>query len=176
MNFLCSFSRDFEKLRVELTVQPLVSHLDHSPLWRSATDLRDSCMAVMGLQLCYFKGICWNRVYRHADAFSCLSVRIFTDMSDAFSCLCVRILTLHYYGFDYKLLLQYSQETGFFISGNILRDILTLSIVPAFSLSCRLLHLTKTEQYFIISSEKVSVPKKPLSKTSSAVERVVVKL
>ncbi|OZC10833.1 hypothetical protein X798_02256 [Onchocerca flexuosa] len=37
--FILSFSRDFEKLRVELNVQPLVSHLDNSPLWRSATDL-----------------------------------------------------------------------------------------------------------------------------------------
>uniref|UniRef100_A0A915PM41 CWH43-like N-terminal domain-containing protein n=1 Tax=Setaria digitata TaxID=48799 RepID=A0A915PM41_9BILA len=37
--FILSFSRDFEKLRVELSVQPLVSHLDHSPLWHSTTDL-----------------------------------------------------------------------------------------------------------------------------------------
>ncbi|KAM3727059.1 DNA damage-regulated autophagy modulator protein [Dirofilaria immitis] len=41
--FILSFSRDFEKLRVELNVQPLVSHLDNSPLWRSATDLSSPC-------------------------------------------------------------------------------------------------------------------------------------
>ncbi|VDK75712.1 unnamed protein product [Litomosoides sigmodontis] len=37
--FILSFSRDFEKLRVELSVELLVSHLSHSPLWRSAADL-----------------------------------------------------------------------------------------------------------------------------------------
>ncbi|VDK42676.1 unnamed protein product [Anisakis simplex] len=37
--FLLSYSRDFEKIQVELGVQPLVAHLDQSPLWRSATDL-----------------------------------------------------------------------------------------------------------------------------------------
>uniref|UniRef100_A0A914ZEG8 DNA damage-regulated autophagy modulator protein 1 n=1 Tax=Parascaris univalens TaxID=6257 RepID=A0A914ZEG8_PARUN len=37
--FLLSYSRDFEKIQVELGVQPLVAHLDQSPLWRSAADL-----------------------------------------------------------------------------------------------------------------------------------------
>ncbi|VDM98629.1 unnamed protein product [Thelazia callipaeda] len=37
--FILSFSRDFEKLRVEINVQPLVSHLDRSPLWQSTADL-----------------------------------------------------------------------------------------------------------------------------------------
>uniref|UniRef100_A0A183CBA9 DNA damage-regulated autophagy modulator protein 2 n=1 Tax=Globodera pallida TaxID=36090 RepID=A0A183CBA9_GLOPA len=33
MAFLLSYSREFEKIRVELGVQPLVSHLDQSPIW-----------------------------------------------------------------------------------------------------------------------------------------------
>uniref|UniRef100_A0A0N5ADD3 DNA damage-regulated autophagy modulator protein 2 n=1 Tax=Syphacia muris TaxID=451379 RepID=A0A0N5ADD3_9BILA len=37
--FFLSYSRDFEKIVVELRVSPLVSHLDHSPLWQSTSDL-----------------------------------------------------------------------------------------------------------------------------------------
>ena len=33
--FLLSYSRDFEKLRVDIEVHPLVSHLDESPIARS---------------------------------------------------------------------------------------------------------------------------------------------
>jgi len=39
MCFILSFSREFEKIRVQLGVQPLVSHLDQSPLWHSINDL-----------------------------------------------------------------------------------------------------------------------------------------
>ncbi|VDM50273.1 unnamed protein product [Toxocara canis] len=39
VGFLLSYSRDFEKIQVELGVQPLVAHLDQSPLWRSIADL-----------------------------------------------------------------------------------------------------------------------------------------
>lgn len=42
MGFLLSFSREFEKIRVQLGVQPLVSHLDQSPLWNSIADLTAS--------------------------------------------------------------------------------------------------------------------------------------
>jgi len=42
MCFLLSFSREFEKIRVQLGVQPLVSHLDQSPLWTSVADLSSS--------------------------------------------------------------------------------------------------------------------------------------
>ncbi|VDO09093.1 unnamed protein product [Brugia timori] len=106
MNFLCSFSRDFEKLRVELTVQPLVSHLDHSPLWRSATDLSSPLNKKV------------ERLTNMPDAFY---VFVFE-----FSHYIIMALTTN--------LLQYSaQETVRIIqiSGNILRADLTLSIVPA---------------------------------------------
>ncbi|CAD5221984.1 unnamed protein product [Bursaphelenchus xylophilus] len=39
MAFILSFSRDFEKIRVDLRVNPLVGHLDQSPIWRSESDL-----------------------------------------------------------------------------------------------------------------------------------------
>uniref|UniRef100_A0A914HBG4 CWH43-like N-terminal domain-containing protein n=1 Tax=Globodera rostochiensis TaxID=31243 RepID=A0A914HBG4_GLORO len=42
MAFLLSYSREFEKIRVELGVQPLVSHLDQSPIWQSVIDLSSS--------------------------------------------------------------------------------------------------------------------------------------
>ncbi|KAI1731977.1 frag1/DRAM/Sfk1 family domain-containing protein [Ditylenchus destructor] len=42
MCFLLSFSREFEKIRCQLGVQPLVSHLDQSPLWASVADLTSS--------------------------------------------------------------------------------------------------------------------------------------
>uniref|UniRef100_A0A1I7WT01 DNA damage-regulated autophagy modulator protein 1 n=1 Tax=Heterorhabditis bacteriophora TaxID=37862 RepID=A0A1I7WT01_HETBA len=35
--FIISFSRDFEKLQVTLSIESLVAHLDHSPLLRSIT-------------------------------------------------------------------------------------------------------------------------------------------
>ncbi|KAI6216031.1 hypothetical protein M3Y94_00455600 [Aphelenchoides besseyi] len=38
--FLLSFSRDFEKIRCEFNVLPLVNHLDSSPIWGSETDLQ----------------------------------------------------------------------------------------------------------------------------------------
>ncbi|KAH7732150.1 Frag1/DRAM/Sfk1 [Aphelenchoides avenae] len=40
--FLLSYSRDFEKIRVQLGVQPLVAHLDQSPMWPSTADLTAS--------------------------------------------------------------------------------------------------------------------------------------
>lgn len=39
MAYILSFSRDFEKIRVDLRVNPLVGHLDQSPIWRSESDL-----------------------------------------------------------------------------------------------------------------------------------------
>jgi len=39
MAFLLSYSREFEKIRVEFGVQPLVTHLDQSPAWQSTNDL-----------------------------------------------------------------------------------------------------------------------------------------
>ena len=42
MAYLLSFSREFEKIRVQLGVQPLVSHLDMSPLWHSIESLAPS--------------------------------------------------------------------------------------------------------------------------------------
>jgi len=42
MVYLLSFSREFEKIRVQLGVQPLVSHLDQSPLWQSIESLAPS--------------------------------------------------------------------------------------------------------------------------------------
>ncbi|KAL3095332.1 hypothetical protein niasHS_007431 [Heterodera schachtii] len=39
MTFLLSFQRDFEKIRVQMLVQPLVSNLDNSPIWHSILDL-----------------------------------------------------------------------------------------------------------------------------------------
>ncbi|KAE9556167.1 hypothetical protein FO519_000655 [Halicephalobus sp. NKZ332] len=42
MSFFLSFSREFEKIRVELRVQPLVTHLDHSPVWSSTESLPGS--------------------------------------------------------------------------------------------------------------------------------------
>uniref|UniRef100_A0A914DAB2 DNA damage-regulated autophagy modulator protein 2 n=1 Tax=Acrobeloides nanus TaxID=290746 RepID=A0A914DAB2_9BILA len=42
VGFLLSYSRDFEKIRVEMGVQPLVAHLDQSPIWRSLSDLSTS--------------------------------------------------------------------------------------------------------------------------------------
>ncbi|RCN52588.1 hypothetical protein ANCCAN_01287, partial [Ancylostoma caninum] len=39
--FIVSYSRDFEKLRVSLYIESLVTHLDHSPILRSINDLRD---------------------------------------------------------------------------------------------------------------------------------------
>ncbi|KAK6760565.1 hypothetical protein RB195_021866 [Necator americanus] len=37
--FIVSYSRDFEKLRVSLYIESLVTHLDHSPILRSFNDL-----------------------------------------------------------------------------------------------------------------------------------------
>ncbi|CAD5216012.1 unnamed protein product [Bursaphelenchus okinawaensis] len=42
MAFILSFSRDFEKIRVDLRVNPLVGHLDQSPIWRSESDLANA--------------------------------------------------------------------------------------------------------------------------------------
>jgi hypothetical protein len=42
MLFFLSYSRDFEKIRVEMKVQPLVAHLDHSPTWGSFASLSAS--------------------------------------------------------------------------------------------------------------------------------------
>ncbi|KHJ98660.1 hypothetical protein OESDEN_01352 [Oesophagostomum dentatum] len=39
--FIVSYSRDFEKLRVSLYVESLVTHLDHSPILRSINDLTE---------------------------------------------------------------------------------------------------------------------------------------
>uniref|UniRef100_A0A914LZS8 CWH43-like N-terminal domain-containing protein n=1 Tax=Meloidogyne incognita TaxID=6306 RepID=A0A914LZS8_MELIC len=39
MSFLLSYSREFEKIRVEFKVKTIVQHLDHSPLSNSNTDL-----------------------------------------------------------------------------------------------------------------------------------------
>jgi hypothetical protein len=39
MLFILTFSRDFEKIRCELTVVPLVGHLDQSPVWSSQDSL-----------------------------------------------------------------------------------------------------------------------------------------
>lgn len=36
--FLLSYSRDFEKIRVDVGVQPLVTHLDESPILQSLQD------------------------------------------------------------------------------------------------------------------------------------------
>lgn len=42
MAFFLTFSREFEKIRVELRVQSLVAHLDHSPAWNSIESLPGS--------------------------------------------------------------------------------------------------------------------------------------
>ncbi|KAI6177376.1 hypothetical protein M3Y97_00900300 [Aphelenchoides bicaudatus] len=39
--FFLSYSRDFEKIQVKLTVNPLVGHLDMSPQWSSESNLVD---------------------------------------------------------------------------------------------------------------------------------------
>lgn len=41
VSFILTYARDFEKIRVSLYVESLVSHLDHSPLIRSINDMRD---------------------------------------------------------------------------------------------------------------------------------------
>ncbi|KAJ1359312.1 hypothetical protein KIN20_018005 [Parelaphostrongylus tenuis] len=41
VSFILTYARDFEKIRVSLYIESLVSHLDHSPLVRSLNDMRD---------------------------------------------------------------------------------------------------------------------------------------
>ncbi|KAE9413994.1 hypothetical protein Angca_006156 [Angiostrongylus cantonensis] len=41
VSFILTYARDFEKVRVSLYIESLVSHLDHSPLVRSLNDMRD---------------------------------------------------------------------------------------------------------------------------------------
>ncbi|CEF69237.1 Frag1/DRAM/Sfk1 family-containing protein [Strongyloides ratti] len=42
MFYIISFSRDFESIHVKLTVEALVSHLDHEVIWASSDDLTRS--------------------------------------------------------------------------------------------------------------------------------------